>query len=161
MYPGYFLSKQVILSIFLMGLIHFTSAQTGQTSRTSQQLYQEIAGMDSVLFEAFNKRDLEKLKTLFSNDLEFFHDKGGLTGFQQNMEAFQNTFEKKNDLRRELVAGSQEVYPVKDYGAIQTGMHRFCHTENGKEECGIFKFVHVWQKKDGHWKITRVISYGH
>ena len=54
-----------------------------------------------------------------------------------------------------------EVYPIKDYGAIETGTHRFCHTEEGKEICGTFKFLHIWQKEGTTWKVTRVVSYGH
>ena len=34
-----------------------------------------------LLFTAFNTRDLETYKNYFSEDLEFFHDKGGLTGY--------------------------------------------------------------------------------
>src|SRR6266705_59564 len=35
---------------------------------------------------------------------------------------------------------------------------RFCFRKN---ECGTFRFVHIWQKKDGEWKISRAISYSH
>jgi len=125
------------------------------------ELYYEIAYMDSILFNAFNSRNVEKLKTLFAEDLEFYHDLGGLTNYTQNMEAFKKTAEKNNDLRRELIPGSLEVYPVKDFGAMQIGQHRFCHTENGKPDCGTFKFVHIWKKINGEWKISRVVSYGH
>ncbi len=127
----------------------------------SNELYNAIAHMDSVLFNAFNSRDVEKLKTLFTEDLEFYHDLGGLTNYTQNIEAFKNTVAKNNDLRRELIAGTLEVYPVKDFGAMQIGQHRFCHTENGKPDCGTFKFVHIWKKVNGEWKISRVVSYGH
>ncbi len=127
----------------------------------SGELYQTIAHMDSVLFNAFNSRDLEKLKTMFTDDLEFYHDLGGLTNYTQNMEAFKNTAAQNNDLKRELIAGSLEVYPVKEYGAMQVGEHRFCHTENGKPDCGTFKFVHIWKKIGSEWKISRVVSYGH
>lgn len=130
-------------------------------SPASVELYNTIAHMDSVLFNAFNSRDVETLKTLFTEDLEFYHDIGGLTNYTQNMEAFKSTAEKKNDLKRELIAGSLEVYPVKDFGAMQVGMHRFCHTENGKPDCGTFKFVHIWKNINGTWKISRVVSYGH
>lgn len=125
------------------------------------ELFETIAHMDSVLFNAFNRRDTASLKKLFAADLEFYHDITGLTGYEWNMRSFKNLAAEKNDLKRELVPGSLEVYPVKDYGAIQVGMHRFCHTENGKQDCGTFKFVHIWKKIDNEWKITRVISYGH
>lgn len=127
----------------------------------SSPLYKEIFHMDSVLFNAFNSHDLDKMKTLFSTDLEFYHDKGGLTNYSQNIEAFKENFSKISDLKRELVSGTLEVYPIKDYGAVEIGVHRFCHTENGKEICGNFKFVHVWQKKNGEWKLARIVSYDH
>ena len=55
-------------------------------------------------------------------------------------------FGNVSNITRTLVEGTLEVYPIKDYGAIEVGAHRFCHTENGKEECGSFKFVTVWRK---------------
>ncbi len=129
----------------------------------SQELFAEIAYMDSVMFDAFNAHDIKKLKTTFSQDLEFYHDKGGLAYYKLTMENFSKLFEnnKTTGLRRDLVEGSLEVYPIKDYGAVETCMHRFCHIENGKDDCGTFKNVMVWQKKDGQWKVTRVISYDH
>lgn len=153
--------KHLFYSVLLLAGTVTANAQPGKNLPEGQDLYKEIARMDSVLFEAFNSRNLDKLKILFSEELEFFHDKGGLTGYQENMESFRELIGKNNDLRRELIAGSMEIYPVKNYGAIQTGQHRFCHTENGKQDCGTFKFVHIWQLKDGYWKLARVISYDH
>ena len=57
--------------------------------------------------------------------------------------------------------GSLEVFPIKNYGAMEVGVHRFCHVEQGKEECGTFRFVHVWRRTDRKWQIARVVSYGH
>lgn len=138
--------------------------QGGQASNTaspSQELYNAIARMDSLLFDAFNTQNLDRLKTLFTDDLEFYQDNEGLASYSQTIKDFKAMFEQSNKLRRELVKGSLEVYPIKDYGAIEIGVHRFCHMENGRDECGTFKFLHVWQKKADGWKISRVISYGH
>ena len=33
--------------------------------------------------------------------------------------------------------------------------------ENGKDDCGTFKFAMIWRKDDETWKLSRVISYGH
>jgi hypothetical protein len=41
------------------------------------------------------------------------------------------------------------------------GSHRFYQAVKGGDATGIAKFIHLWQKKDGVWKITRVISYDH
>ena len=129
----------------------------------SSELFAEIAHMDSEMFDAFNAHDLDKLMSTFDSSLEFYHDKGGVDGFERTKMNFVDLFErnKTTGLRRYLVPGSMEVYPVKDYGAIQTGRHRFCHEENGKQDCGTFKFLQIWQKKNGQWKVTRVASYDH
>ncbi|HET6996036.1 MAG TPA: nuclear transport factor 2 family protein [Chitinophagaceae bacterium] len=132
-------------------------------SPVSRELYDSIAYLDSVFFNAFNTHNLEKLKELLDDDLEFYHDLGGVTNYNQNVDAFKRTFESERRVRRELVRGSLEVYPIKDYGAVETGTHRFYATEKAQEEklSSEAKFVQVWQKKNGAWKITRIISYGH
>lgn len=129
----------------------------------AKALYAEIARMDSALFTAFNNRDLEKLRTFFTGDLEFYHDLGGLSLYAKNMEAFKNMFKSEWKVRRELIPGSLEVYPIKGYGAIEIGTHRFFETgKDGKEhQTSTPKFLHVWQMKDGRWQISRVISYAH
>ena len=127
----------------------------------SRELYAEIAQLDKLLFDAFNSQNLAKLRTLFAPDLEFYQDNEGLGSYSQTLKDFEQMFKQPSKIRRELIAGSLEVYPIRDYGAIQIGAHKFCHDEQGKEECGVFKFVHIWQKQKGEWKVTRVISYNH
>ena len=159
-----FMVKRASIIRNLILLIGFSAVSTGlyaQQKNKEGDLYKEIAHMDSVMFAAFNNRDLETFKTLFTEDLEFYHDKGGLTGYSQTINFLKTTAQNNNGLRRELVPGSLEVYPIKDYGAIEIGSHKFCHLENGKQDCGTFKFVHVWKKTGNDWKVSRVISYGH
>ena len=125
------------------------------------ELLETIARMDAKLFGAFNAHNVDALMTMFTDDLEFYHDTGGLTHYQQTKDNFAKMFGNVPDITRTLAEGTLEVYPIKDYGAIEIGVHRFCHTENGKEECGSFKFLHVWRKSGESWKISRVVSYGH
>jgi ketosteroid isomerase-like protein len=133
-------------------------------SQATTNLYNEIAFADSCLFNAFNHCDSLSYKKYFTDDLEFYHDRGGLTiSLQSELKSFIENCGTDLHLRRELVKNSLEVQPIKDYGAIQIGMHRFYHTnKDGVEKLnGTYKFIHIWQKKNGEWKIARVISYGH
>ena len=75
-------------------------------AQSNDSLYKEIAQMDSVLFDAFNKRDVKKFETFFTKDLEFYHDKGGLTGYDHTIESMKNTAQNDNGLKRELVRES-------------------------------------------------------
>ncbi len=161
MKSGFQLIKFILLPVTLIASVNLTNAQSKQDSLADAGLYKEIAHMDSILFNAFNTRDINQFKTLFTENLEFYHDKGGLTNYEHTIDFLKTTAKINNQLRRELVKGSLEVYPIPGYGAMEIGAHIFCHLENGKEDCGTFKFVHIWQKKDGEWKITRVVSYGH
>jgi hypothetical protein len=46
----------------------------------------------------------------------------------------------------------------------QVGVHSFYELDAQNGKCGpvgVAKLIHLWQFKDGAWKITRVISYDH
>jgi len=132
-----------------------------QPAQSQDELFQTILRLDKAIFDAFNAHDVDKLMSYFTEDLEFYHDTGGLGNFRQNAEDFKKMFASTPDIRRDLVPESLEVYPVKDYGAMEIGQHRFCHKENGKDDCGTFGFAMVWRKVGDSWKISRVLSYGH
>ena len=130
-------------------------------SPTSGLLYQEIAHLDTLQFDAFNSRDIDKLKLFFDSTLELYQDNVGLRNFHETIEAFTNLFKMSYVLTRKLVSGSMEVYPIKGFGAIQTGRHSFSHIENGQLQIATYKFMQIWQKKNGIWKVTKEITYDH
>ena len=122
-------------------------------------LFQTIQSLDAKLFDAYNHCDLEKFGSLLADDLEFYHDKGGLSvGRQATVEGVKNNICGK--VTRELVPGTLEVYPIANYGAVEIGVHRFHHPQDSGN-VGEAKFIHLWQNKEGVWKITRVISFDH
>jgi hypothetical protein len=130
-------------------------------AQTSGPLYNEIAKIDSLQFAAFNTRNLDQLMNYFDISLELYQDNTGVRNYDQTKQAFGSVFKMNYVLTRKLVPGSMEVYPIKDYGAIETGQHTFSHVENGQLQVGTFKFMQIWQKKDGVWRVTREITYGH
>jgi len=148
--------KNISVFFIILGSALFAQAQSSNDS-----LYTVIAHLDSAVFNAFNNRDIDKFKNLFTEDLEFFHDKGGLTNYDHTINFLKDVTNSKSDLRRELLKGSLEVFPIPGYGAMEIGAHTFCHFENGKQDCGTFKFVHIWHQENGKWKISRVVSYDH
>ena len=116
------------------------------------------------MFDAYNRCDLVRLGSFFTEDLEFYHDQTGLArGRQSFIDAVRKNICGK--VRRDLVRSSLEVFPLKGYGAVETGGHMFCdprvHRVCDEETSGIAKFVILWQLKDGTWSIPRVISYNH
>jgi hypothetical protein len=136
-------------------------AQPLETLKTPAQLFQAIQALDVALFDSYNRCDLEKFGTFFTDDVEFYHDQGGITlGRQKLTESVKQNICGK--VTRELVRGSLEVYPMQGYGAVEIGVHRFHHPGvPDHDDVGEAKFIHLWQYKDGAWKITRVISFDH
>lgn len=128
---------------------------------TDDELWQTVAQLDDSAFTAFNERDLERFVTFFSEDLEFYHDTEGVSGYPGLVESSRRLFGQESPLRRELVEGSMEVHAVPGYGAIQIARHEFCHWANGAQDCGVFGFTHLWRLRGDQWQITRVFSYGH
>jgi hypothetical protein len=124
-------------------------------------LFRTILLQDSLLFDAFNGRNMDAFQHFFSEELEVYQDNTGVRNYGQSMEAFRSLFNLPYVLNRQRIKASIEVYPIRDYGAIETGLHTFCHTENGKQDCGTCKFVHIWKQQNGKWFITRIITYGH
>ena len=158
-----FAVNRVILLLPLLAVpIVRVMAQPPPTAAPPDELFRTIASLDSALFASasYDQCDLEKFKSFFADDVEFYHDQGGLTVGSQTL-----TEQVKKNLcgrvRRELVAGTLKVYPMHGYGAVKIGVHRFYQPKQGNEPTGEAKFIHLWQKKDGAWKITRVISYDH
>ena len=139
-------------------LVVQVQAQTHGAPRDSD-LFKAIASLDQAVFDAYNQCDLEKFGSFFVDDVEFYHDKGGVTlGQQRLVESVKNNICGK--VRRELVSATLEVYPMDGYGALQMGSHLFCELASKRCE-GIAKYIQLWQHKDGAWKITRVVSYDH
>jgi len=134
------------------------AVQSLDSMKSQEELTRAITALDKQLFDAYNTCNIEKLGTLVTDDLEFYHDKTGLAvGKQPFLDAIKKNICGK--VTRELIQGSLEVYPLHGYGAVEIGLHRFRHP--GDSDVGEAKFVQLWQYKDGAWKISRVISYDH
>ncbi|WP_159092232.1 DUF4440 domain-containing protein [Aquimarina sp. Aq107] len=136
------------------------------TAQNNSSLEETILELDKNFWKSYNTCNISTFKTFFVEDFEFYHDKGGLTsGLTKMMSSVENGLCNPENprVRREVVEGSVQVYPLNNYGAIITGEHVFYVSEKGKKEklAEIAKFTHVWQHKDEQWKMTRVLSYDH
>jgi ketosteroid isomerase-like protein len=144
-----------------LGTAH-TQLRNSAHEATADPLFQTISALDKQLFDAVNRCDMAKVASFWAEDVEFYHDKDGLTiGREKVVASIKNNLCGK--MKRELVPGTLEVYPLNGYGAVEIGVHRFLHPwAQDHGVVGEAKFIHVWQQsKDGQWKITRVISYDH
>jgi len=158
------LKALIILSSLLCSIV--TNAQVSHDS----ELFKTLKKNDSLLFDsAFNKCKISDMVSLIANDLEFYHDTGGITN---GKEEFLRTVKQnicsnpKSRPYRELVKGSLQVYTLTKngvlYGAIQKGEHDFYLKENGEIRPTVSaKFTHLWILENKKWTLTRVLSYDH
>ena len=65
--------------------------------------------------------------------------------------------------KRVLDEESLRVYPINEYGAVETGTHRFYAVAEGKPDqlTETAQFLMIWKRVDGAWKLARVVSYDH
>lgn len=156
------MKKLVLIAAALVAValpIHAQS-NTNAPSNGKDPLFQTVAGLDKKLFDAYNACDLKTLSAMVDDNLEFYHDQSGLAvGKQPFLESTQKYICGK--VTRELVASSLEVHPLKTYGAVEIGTHRFLHPSDPNNPPGEARFVMLWQQKGEEWKLTRVISYDH
>lgn len=155
--------------IFIFCIIgSFSQVSHAQTEQ--QKLTATILHKDSLFWMAYNNCETDKLGQFFTEDVEFYHDKGGITLGLENLAAsMKNNLCSNNDfrLRREVVQGTVKVFPLQKsdviYGAILSGEHLFYIREKGKPEIldGHASFTHLWLLKDSVWKMTRILSYDH
>jgi ketosteroid isomerase-like protein len=160
-----FITARMLLmfSVFALWCVRAGAQAVPALENISSQveLDKAIASLDTALFDAYNRCDLERFASFMADNVEFYHDQGGVTLGKADL----TDSVRKNicgKVTRELVAGTLQVYPMKGYGAVEIGVHRFHHPgHEDTERVGEGKFIHLWQYKDGAWKITRVISYDH
>jgi len=136
----------------------------------AQNDVQAVLTQDSLFWHHFNNCHVDEMGAFVTDDVEFYHDKNGP---MKGREAFLSTSRRNlcgNDnfhIRRELVAGSIRLFPMKEgeklYGAVLYGQHVFYVLERGKEPHldGLAQFTHLWLKTESGWKMSRILSYDH
>lgn len=127
---------------------------------------QAVRAADARYWQAYNACDMRTMSELLTDDVEFYHDKTGLTASKS---AVLDSLRKgpcadpSMRLRREAVDASLRFHPLAGGFALLTGTHRFYVQRDGKPEHldGQAEFTNLWQSVDGHWRMRRILSYAH
>ena|SRR5580692_3306232 len=157
------LLRSAVTRLTIVALV-FTGAvwpQSGhaQFKPDDPALYDTIVHMDSVFFAAYNTCTvhLAEYADFYADNLEFYHDKGGLMDSKKDVVASTKKY-VCGYTTRELVPGSIEVYPIANYGAVEIGFHKFHNSREPDAPARPGRFVVIWHRTDKGWKITRVVS---
>ena len=128
-----------------------------------------VRARDRAFWTSYNVCDVGLMSEFFTDDVEFYHDRGGPT---IGVDALDTALAKNlcggaNRLRREPVEGTVRLSILRNgdtvYGAIVAGEHLFYVRPPDKPEFldGRARFVSLWLLKDGAWKMARLLSYDH
>jgi hypothetical protein len=143
------------------------AAQVAEASSPDAELTATVSALDAAAFDAFNHCEapgqLDRYASFFEPDVEFYHDLGGVT-WTRDVMIGQTRANVCGKFQRELVPGTLKVWPIKGFGALARGEHRFCHYKAGgtTHPCeGRAEFTMLWRQQGKVWTITRAFSYGH
>jgi hypothetical protein len=153
--------NKTMLALGLMAACTMATAASNDPARA--RLEAEITAADARLFGGLNDRDIRPMQEGFSRRLEFYHDRSGLTGYDDNIAIFEKNFRAPNRVRREAMPETVEIFPAGPKHAMHIGQHRFCNKPSASEPegCSVYRFSMVWEREDGQWKLLRVLSYDH
>lgn len=158
-----YLARSIFILAAFSAATGASAAPDSEISPNNDSLFRTISSLDAELFDAFNHcsspDQLEKHASYLNANVEFYHDKGGVTWTRRDYieKTRQNVC---GNFRRVLTPGSLNVFPIEGYGAIEEGHHEFCGIKTGK--CfGKAKFLIVWHHSNDKWEATRILSYGH
>ncbi len=154
---------------FLLALL--LVAGSGQAASTlDAALAETIASQSRLIFESgFNQCDTAAMAAAVSEDIEFYHDQGGIT---EGKQAFVDSIGKgicglDYKATRQPVVDSVTYFPMSDkgivYAVLETGDHQFYASHDGgkAELTGVAKFSILWRREGDTWRMARVFSYDH
>src|SRR5580765_4988819 len=101
-------TKFFYLRIFV-GFLLFLFSKSVYAQTEQEKVIATILHLDSLFWNAYNNCDSAKFKDFFTDDVEFYHDKGGATfGIQALVSSLDKNLCGNNDyhLRREAIDNS-------------------------------------------------------
>jgi hypothetical protein len=154
--------------LLLLSICSFISISLAQTD--DGRVMKTVMQKDSLFWTGYNTCNYDGLGEYIADDIEFYHDKGGITlGKSGLIDSIRKNLCSKQNFRtrREANPETVKIYLLKNsnviYGAIISGEHYFFNSYDNKPEKreGIAKFMNMWILKDDVWKMSRILSYDH
>ncbi|HTJ13539.1 MAG TPA: nuclear transport factor 2 family protein [Dinghuibacter sp.] len=163
--------KNNFLTILGLAVVFFAAATPASAQQTDNEVAAIILRADSLFWTGYNTCDIPLMENYFTRDIEFYHDKGGITvGVDSLFRTLRGGMCRDTAnyrLRRVAVPNTVHVYTMRRgglvYGAVIEGDHLFYIKRAGQSEFldGEARFTHLWLLQDGAWKMARVLSYNH
>ncbi|TWI70028.1 uncharacterized protein DUF4440 [Pseudoduganella lurida] len=134
-------------------------------------LLAEVKTADAAYWQAYNDCDYATLDRLTAENVEFYHDLGGLTSGRAALtDSVRKNICGRPDMAIRRTAQDKDVQTYllnrgpDVYAAVVTGRHEFTQGPKGVPlpPNGEAQFTMLWLRNaDKTWTLSRVLSYGH
>lgn len=143
-------------------LVPVMSAQAAETWQAGAK------AADDAYWSAYNRTDPDAMNSWLTDDVEFYHDRGGMLIGKKALAAVNDGMKTMPfKLRREAVPGTIHFFPMRKgddiYAVLVTGEHQFYALEKGKPErrAGRSYFSNLMRLEGNDWRVARIYSYEH
>ncbi|TXH68549.1 MAG: nuclear transport factor 2 family protein [Lysobacteraceae bacterium] len=139
-----------------------TVCATEPGSGSDDALRRDILAMDARLSEAYAGCRKQRFRSLFARDAQLvFAGRGMARGISVHVDTLRREGCRQ---RREAAKSAQNIYAVPGLagstdGAIQVGTQTFCALDAQPCRGVETRFVALWRRVGGSWKITHLIRY--
>ncbi len=150
--------------ILLIGVLLFTSCNHNKDisipnyTPANKQLFDTIIELDKIYWDAYNTGDVTTIINFMTDDHEFYHDlEGALYTKEKNTQEWIKFYEMDLGVVGETVKGSNEIYEIADYGALQISFQRF-YDKRDPEWSKPARAITLWKETPNGWLQSRVFS---
>jgi hypothetical protein len=123
---------------------------------------------DDAYWRAYNHSDPRAMNAFLTDDVEFYHDRGGTLIGKKALGAVNDEMATSDHtMRREALPGTVKFFPMRKddvlYGYLVSGEHQFFVRPKGQAEflAGRAYFTQLMVLQGQAWKISRIFSYEH
>lgn len=135
-----------------------TEIQIPKYKVANQQLFDTIVALDKIYWEAYNNGDIDKVIAFMTDDHEFYHDEEGVVFTKEkNSEVWKKFYAMDLGVVGETVEGTNEIYEIPGYGALQLFYQRF-YDKRDPEWSEPARAITVWRETPEGWLQSRVFS---
>ena len=162
-----------IVAFLLCAASGIAASPTSQTSTadvpTGHKLVEVITELDAKISAAYSTCDLNAMASLLAPDVELYNDETGrIVGRDSVIDTLRKNLcgglrSAVVKYRRELVAGSLEVFPIARFGALEFSKSEIWadQSDGTSKPVVIVRALTVWELRAGVWMAARQFAYSH
>jgi ketosteroid isomerase-like protein len=141
--------RMVLSAVLVAAVVGFAGARAARGDANDEQIKKEILKMEEVRSQALLKGDVEKLRSLYSDQLAYCTEHGKVLTLDQHLANIKN----RKQIFHSLVHKDVKVHVFPNDTVAVTGLSVSDVRYPGqKADPRPRRYTNVWMKQDGQWK---------